>query len=107
MQTSLLLQGVLRRREQTGSAIHFYSNSGDGCVFSPSAGVQPHSLIQSASLKRIGAQETEEGEGSLPQTIKCLGGGLCVNKGFTGSTGLTYLYKSLKGRGNKGFNSLF
>lgn len=64
----VLKRGVLltnrRTSTRTGSALSFYSNSGSDCVFFPLAGVQPHRLLQLATLKIISAQEMK-GIGSI------------------------------------------
>lgn len=51
-----------------GSTHGFYFNLDGDCIFSPLAVVEPYSLIQLASLKRTGVQETKE-EGGKGQSL--------------------------------------
>ena len=63
-----------------------FSNSDGGCICSPLAGVQPHSLILLACLKRTGSLEMKEEGGRGPcsslSNSRSAAGSLCINKGL-------------------------
>lgn len=55
----------LGRASTSGKEVHLISNAGGDCVFSPLAGVQPHSLSRLASFKSIRAKKMKEREGRV------------------------------------------